>query len=131
MTWAGRLVTVVVLPSCPHRSFVYLSNLLLSAHLVSKVAIVSEKGEVKGHLTVSVRPIPGEPRVVRPIPGEPRVVRPIPGEPRVVRPIPGEPRVVRPIPGEPRVVRPIPGEPRVVRPIPGEPRVLLQVLPRK
>ena len=38
----------------------YLSNLLLPAHLVSKVVIVSDKGEVKGHLTVSVRPIPGE-----------------------------------------------------------------------
>ena len=38
----------------------YLSNLLLPTHLVSKVAIVSDKGEVKGHLTVSVRHIPEE-----------------------------------------------------------------------
>jgi kinesin family protein 1 len=40
------------------RSFVYMSNLLVFSHLVSKVTIVNEKGEVKGHLTVSIRPIP-------------------------------------------------------------------------
>ena len=37
------------------RSFVYLSNLLVPLSLVHNVAIVGEKGEVKGHLTVSVR----------------------------------------------------------------------------
>ena len=33
----------------------YLSNLLVPLSLVQNVAIVSDKGEVKGHLTVSVR----------------------------------------------------------------------------
>ena len=42
------------------RSFVYLSNLLVPLSLVHKVAIVSEKGEVKGHLTVSIRFMAGE-----------------------------------------------------------------------
>ena len=37
------------------RSFVYLSNLLVPFSLVHKVAVVGEKGEVKGHMTVSVR----------------------------------------------------------------------------
>ena len=37
----------------------YLSNLLQPTSLVHKVAIVSERGEVKGHLTVSVRFMPG------------------------------------------------------------------------
>ena len=41
------------------RSFVYLSNLLVPLSLVHKVAIVSEKGEVKGHVTISVRFMPG------------------------------------------------------------------------
>lgn len=41
------------------RSFVYLSNLLHPTSLVHKVAIVSERGEVKGHLTVSIRFMPG------------------------------------------------------------------------
>ena len=38
-----------------YRSFVYLSNLLVPLSLVHKVAIVSNKGEVKGHLTISIR----------------------------------------------------------------------------
>ena len=42
------------------RSFVYLSNLLVPLSLVHKVVIVSEKGEVKGHLTVSIRFMAGE-----------------------------------------------------------------------
>ncbi len=37
------------------RTFVYLSNLLVPLSLVHNVAVVGEKGEVKGHLTVSVR----------------------------------------------------------------------------
>ena len=41
------------------RSFVFLSNLLVPISLVRKVAIVGEKGEVKGHLTVSVRYMTG------------------------------------------------------------------------
>ncbi|XP_019856044.1 PREDICTED: kinesin-like protein unc-104 [Amphimedon queenslandica] len=36
-------------------SYVFLSNLLVPVSLVRKVAIVGEKGEVKGHLTVSIR----------------------------------------------------------------------------
>lgn len=42
------------------RSFVYLSNLLVPFSLVHKVAVVGEKGEVKGHLTVSIRFMQGE-----------------------------------------------------------------------
>jgi hypothetical protein len=42
------------------RSFVYLSNLLHPTSIVHKVAIVSERGEVKGHLTVSIRYMPEE-----------------------------------------------------------------------
>ena len=42
------------------RSFVYLSNLLVPLSLVHDVAIVSDKGEVKGHLTVSVRFMSGK-----------------------------------------------------------------------
>jgi len=39
------------------RSFVYLSSLLHNVVLVQKVAIVSEKGIVKGWLTVALQPI--------------------------------------------------------------------------
>ena len=42
------------------RSFVYLSHLLIPLSLVHKVVIVSEKGEVKGHLTVSIRFMSGK-----------------------------------------------------------------------
>ena len=55
-TWA---VTRLFQPSPSPRSFVYLSNLLVPLSLVHKVAIVSEKGEVKGHVTISVRFMPG------------------------------------------------------------------------
>lgn len=37
------------------RSYVFLSNLLVPLSLVQKVAIVSDKGEVRGHLTISIR----------------------------------------------------------------------------
>uniref|UniRef100_A0A8C9W632 plus-end-directed kinesin ATPase n=1 Tax=Scleropages formosus TaxID=113540 RepID=A0A8C9W632_SCLFO len=40
-----------------HRAFVYLSNLLYPVPLVHRVAIVSEKGEVKGFLRVAVQAI--------------------------------------------------------------------------
>lgn len=42
------------------RSFVYLSNLLVPFSLVHDVAVVGEKGEVKGHMTVSVRFMEGK-----------------------------------------------------------------------
>ena len=42
------------------RSFVYLSNLLIPLSLVHKLAVVNEKGEVKGHLTVSIRFVSGK-----------------------------------------------------------------------
>ena len=42
------------------RSYVYLSNLLLPSSLVYQLAIVSEKGEVEGHLSVSIRYLSGE-----------------------------------------------------------------------
>lgn len=45
--------------STPHRAFVYLSNLLYPVPLVHRVAIVSEKGEVKGFLRVAVQAISG------------------------------------------------------------------------
>lgn len=40
-------------------SYVFLTNLLVPLSLVQKVAIVSEKGEVRGHLTVSIRYMSG------------------------------------------------------------------------
>lgn len=62
----------VLLPTAPHthraspdrglpprRAFVYLSNLLYPVPLVHRVAIVSEKGEVKGFLRVAVQAISG------------------------------------------------------------------------
>ena len=39
------------------RAFVYLSNLLHNVSLVHKVAIVNEKGEVRGYLKVAIEPI--------------------------------------------------------------------------
>lgn len=44
---------------CSCRAFVYLSNLLYPVPLVHRVAIVSEKGEVKGFLRVAVQAISG------------------------------------------------------------------------
>lgn len=44
---------------CLIRAFVYLSNLLYPVPLVHRVAIVSEKGEVKGFLRVAVQAISG------------------------------------------------------------------------
>lgn len=46
--------------SFAHRAFVYLSNLLYSVPLVHRVAIVTEKGEVRGFLRVGVQAIAGE-----------------------------------------------------------------------
>ncbi|CAJ0951418.1 unnamed protein product, partial [Mesorhabditis belari] len=39
------------------RAFVYLSNLLHDVPLIHKVAVVNEKGEVKGYLKVAIEPI--------------------------------------------------------------------------
>lgn len=39
------------------RSFVYLSNLLYPVPLVHKVAIVNERGDVRGYLRVAVQPV--------------------------------------------------------------------------
>ncbi|KAJ8866760.1 hypothetical protein PR048_032621 [Dryococelus australis] len=39
------------------RAFVYLSNLLYPVHLIHKVAIVNEKGDVRGYLKVAVQPV--------------------------------------------------------------------------
>lgn len=44
----------------PFRAFVYLSNLLYPVPLVHRVAIVTEKGEVRGFLRVGVQAIAGE-----------------------------------------------------------------------
>lgn len=44
---------------CPPRAFVYLSNLLYPVPLVHRVAVVSEKGEVKGFLRVAVQATSG------------------------------------------------------------------------
>lgn len=46
-------------------SYMFISNLLIPVSLVRKVAIVAEKGDVKGHLTVSVRYVAGAILVVR------------------------------------------------------------------
>ena len=40
-----------------YRAFVYLSNLLHNVPLVHKVAVVNEKGEVKGYLRVAIEPV--------------------------------------------------------------------------
>lgn len=42
------------------RAFVYLSNLLYPVPLVHRVAIVTEKGDVRGFLRVGVQAIAGE-----------------------------------------------------------------------
>lgn len=42
------------------RSFVYLSNLLYPVPLVHKVAIVNERGDVRGYLRVAVQPVMDE-----------------------------------------------------------------------
>lgn len=42
------------------RSFVYLSNLLYPVTLIHKVAIVSEKGDVRGYLRVAVQAVMDE-----------------------------------------------------------------------
>lgn len=42
------------------RAFVYLSNLLYPVPLVHRIAIVNEKGEVKGFLRVAVQAISGK-----------------------------------------------------------------------
>lgn len=42
------------------RSFVYLSNLLYPVPLVHKVAIVNERGDVKGYLRIAVQPVMDE-----------------------------------------------------------------------
>ena len=47
-------------PPFPRRAFVYLSNLLYPVPLVHRVAIVTEKGEVRGFLRVGVQAIAGE-----------------------------------------------------------------------
>lgn len=49
----------------PCRAFVYLSNLLYPVPLVHRVAIVSEKGEVKGFLRVAVQAISGKAQILR------------------------------------------------------------------
>ena len=41
-------------------SYMFISNLLIPVSLVRKVAIVGDKGDVKGHLTVSVRYVAGK-----------------------------------------------------------------------
>lgn len=45
------------LPVSVSRAFVYLSNLLYPVPLIHRVAIVSEKGEVRGFLRVAVQAI--------------------------------------------------------------------------
>lgn len=46
---------------CSHgRAFVYLSNLYYPVPLVHRVAIVNDKGDVKGYLRVAVQAITGK-----------------------------------------------------------------------
>uniref|UniRef100_A0A914ZPM0 Kinesin-like protein unc-104 n=2 Tax=Parascaris univalens TaxID=6257 RepID=A0A914ZPM0_PARUN len=42
------------------RAFVYLNNLVHNVPLIHKVVIVNEKGEVKGHLRVTIEPVSNE-----------------------------------------------------------------------
>lgn len=39
------------------RSFIYLSNLLYPVPLVHKIAIVNERGDVRGYIRVAVQPV--------------------------------------------------------------------------
>ena len=43
------------------RAFVYLSNLMYPVPLIHRIAIVNEKGDVKGFLRVAVQAILGKP----------------------------------------------------------------------
>lgn len=55
------LLSFIPLVSLLHfRAFVYLSNLLYPVPLVHRVAIVTEKGEVRGFLRVGVQAVAGE-----------------------------------------------------------------------
>jgi len=45
------------------RSFVYLSNLMYPVPLIHKVAIVNEKGDVKGYLRIAVQAVAGNYRL--------------------------------------------------------------------
>lgn len=47
------------------RAFVYLSHLLFPVPLVHLVAIISQQGEVKGSLRVSVQAVSGKPQLLR------------------------------------------------------------------
>ena len=65
----------VCLPVSVSRAFVYLSNLLYPVPLIHRVAIVSEKGEVRGFLRVAVQAIAGrwpssDTRAVDSLPGD-------------------------------------------------------------
>lgn len=67
--------SVVCLPVSVSRAFVYLSNLLYPVPLIHRVAIVSEKGEVRGFLRVAVQAIAGrwpspDTRAVGSLPGD-------------------------------------------------------------
>lgn len=42
------------------RAFVYLSNLMYPVPLIHKVAVVNEKGDVKGYLRVAVQAVLGK-----------------------------------------------------------------------
>ncbi len=57
---SSLLLFPIILFFFSHRAFVYLSNLLYPVPLVHRVAIVSEKGEVKGFLRVAVQAISGK-----------------------------------------------------------------------
>lgn len=57
---SSLLLFPIILSFFSHRAFVYLSNLLYPVPLVHRVAIVSEKGEVKGFLRVAVQAISGK-----------------------------------------------------------------------
>lgn len=58
--WASLSVGALMVVSVSvSRAFVYLSNLLYPVPLIHRVAIVSEKGEVRGFLRVAVQAIAG------------------------------------------------------------------------
>lgn len=75
---------VVCVPPLSGRAFVYLSNLLYPVPLVHRVAIVSEKGEVKGFLRVAVQAISGR-RGMPPTPNMP-LTSPTPPTPAHLHP---------------------------------------------
>jgi len=51
----GKEILIIVFIKFLFRAFVYLTNLLYGLPLVQNVAIVSERGEIKGYLKIALQ----------------------------------------------------------------------------